>query len=417
MKKKRINSLLVFTLVTLACFAQTNGYRFKAVIEPVKEPGFYNILLTPALNAHLKTDYSDFRIINGAGKWVPHLLRYPKAELTNESVLWNLEIVKNLGNANSSELIIKTPGQSLSNITFITRNTSVQRFGSLTGSDDSINWYIINDSVLISPAISAPGDSEFSLNFRPNTYHFYKLSIANKGKAPYAIKAAATNAAAMEPGANQSLLLPIQNPAANISHQDSAKTTYIRVVQNAGFHVDEIELKLSGPKYFNRNIQIYIPAAENIKNVFTRKSIAALAISSNSSLRFPVPVFSDSIFYLAISNEDNLPLTVEAVNTYCGMHVATVYMEKNFRYNIIMGNAGATLPRYDLKQDDIDVNKLLPLVSTGNITMLGDKLPGTNAWYNNKWMLWLFIGAAAAVLCMFTFRLIKDIGKTKPPLP
>ncbi len=416
MKKRKISCLLVFSLVTFACFAQTDGYRFKTEIEAVKQSGFYNVLLTPELNSHLKTDYSDFRIITSEGKWVPHLLRYPKTERTHHSVLWDFEITKNLGDTHSSEVIIKTSGQALSNITFIIRNTDVQRFGSLTGSDDSIHWFIINDSILISPAGSTPGESKFSLKFPSNTYPFYKLSISNKGTAPYAVKAAATEAAAYDPDHNEDLMLPIQNPPANITQKDSAKTTYIQVRQNAGFHIDEIELKFGGPQYFNRNAQVYLPDSENKKKVFSTEPIANLVISSNSSQRFQVPVFNDSVFYLAINNDDNLPLLVKAVNTYCSKHVATVYLEKEDRYNIIMGNAGASLPSYDLKPDDVDVRKHLPFVSIGNIRMLSDKKPATTAWYNNKRTLWLSILAAAAILCFFTFRLIGDLGKTKDPL-
>ncbi len=416
MKKKRINCFITGCLFSLTGFAQTDGYRFTAEIEKVNESGFYNILFTPALKAHLKKDYSDLRIINTAGKWVPHLLRYPKGEQTNHNVLYDLQIVKQKEDLVSSEIIVKALAGPLSNFTILTRNTDVERFGILTGSDDSTSWFVINDSVLIKPVASTPNESKFSFHFRPNTYRFYKLTILNKGKAPYAIKAATTEAAAFEEGSNQSLLMPVKNPAPTIVQQDSATTSYIKVSQKEGYHVDEVELSLSGSHFFNRDVRLFIPAPGREMNLLAGNLIASFVISSNNSLRFSVPVFKEPTFYIAIDNEDNLPLKVEAVTTYSKNHIATVYLEKNNRYAMIMGNETATIPRYDLQAGDIDVKKILPVVATGKVSLLPVKEPAAAAWYNNKWTLWIFIAAAASILCFFTFRLIKEMGGKKEPL-
>jgi hypothetical protein len=84
---------------------------------------FYNILITLEINARLKIDHTDLRIINSTGKWVPHLLRYPNGEQSSTNVLWDLRIVRNSGNAISTEEV--TVGAACSAIINITFNVII----------------------------------------------------------------------------------------------------------------------------------------------------------------------------------------------------------------------------------------------------------------------------------------------------
>jgi hypothetical protein len=415
MKRKRVKSLLFSMLVSLACFAQTGGYRFRADIDPVKETGFYNIILTPQLHAHLKTDYSDLRIVNASGNWVPHLLRNPGDEQTKHETVYALPIIKNEGNSSSSEITISTPHLKISNLIFTLRNTLVERFGNLTGSEDSINWFIVNDSVQLSPVASdLTGESELIINFPQNNYRFYKLSIANKGKAPYAITTVTSRNAVNNAGADQSLSQPLLNPIPSVTQKDSGKISYIRVVQKAAFHTDAIQLIFSGSTFFNRLAGLYVPVSGMSSNNAPGRFVTSFNISNNSPSRFAVPLFNDSVFYILIHNEDNPPLSVEEVKTWSAFRIATVYLEKRRTYGIIMGNQSAISPSYDLNIDEPGIATILPVAPTGKVKEIqpGD-VKSSSYWYKNKWMLWLVIAAAASVLLFFTIRLIKDMGETK----
>ncbi len=95
MMRKKWSSLLLFCYLSFCCTAQTAGYKFYAPLDSVKTAGFYNIEITPELSAHLKTDYSDLRIVNDSGKWVPHLLRIPANEIVIDAIQWEMKIIKN----------------------------------------------------------------------------------------------------------------------------------------------------------------------------------------------------------------------------------------------------------------------------------------------------------------------------------
>ena len=90
MRKKWINFLL-FSLISLCSSAQTTGYRFYTQLDSVKSNGFYNIEFTPEINARLKTDYSDVRIVNESGKWVPHILHNPSSEIVSDAIIFSLK--------------------------------------------------------------------------------------------------------------------------------------------------------------------------------------------------------------------------------------------------------------------------------------------------------------------------------------
>ena len=150
--KKRWSSIFLFCLINICCAAQTAGYKFYSLLDSVKTSGFYNIEITPTLSAHLKTDYSDLRIVNDSGKWVPHVMHFPEREINYDVLTMDLKFTK-IENANvSTTLIIENGKDIISNLGLIIKNTAAERFCSLSGSDDKKNWFVINDSILVNPA-------------------------------------------------------------------------------------------------------------------------------------------------------------------------------------------------------------------------------------------------------------------------
>ncbi len=183
MKKKCLN-LLLFSLLSVCCYAQTEGYKFYSQLDSVKESGFYNIELTPELTAHLKTDYSDIRIVNDSNKWVPHQLRIPDADRCIMATNSIMKIIKNDHSNSNSEIIVLNKDSAISKLKLILRNTAVERYCTLTGSDDLQNWFIINDSVLLKPEAGEELKSSIEINFPSSSYKYFKVSINNKGKDP-----------------------------------------------------------------------------------------------------------------------------------------------------------------------------------------------------------------------------------------
>ena len=171
MKKKLFSLLLLFAGFLIKTDGQTEGWHYQASIDSVKESGFYNLFLTPQINANLKTDYSDLRIINESGKWVPHLLRHLTGEHIDDMVILDLQIVKKETNTPITEIIVKNNDSVISNLVLFLNNTVAERFCSVSGSYDQKSWFTINDSILIKPENSFEKDNSiFYINFPPSGY-------------------------------------------------------------------------------------------------------------------------------------------------------------------------------------------------------------------------------------------------------
>lgn len=402
----------MFVMAAYSATAQTAGYRYKAVINPVKESRLYNIALTPAVTAHLKTDYSDLRIVNNVGKWVPHLLGTINSENRVEKVLRSLPYIKKESSFNNTELIVTSDSSNISNFILKMKNTAAERYGTLTGSDDAKNWFVINDSILIKPSkMDDENIAGFNIYFPQTNYRYYKISINNKGKSPFNILSVQTAATANNTILNKSFA----NPAAAIFQQDSSKYSFIRITQSAAYHFDEIQLKITGVKYFYRNVGLYIPSAANHSFRNPGQLQQSFIISNNSTLQYKIPKVNATVFYLVISNEDNLPLKLEVVKTFNRYLSATAYLEKETKYELILDNTAAAAPLYDLQQLNISAATSLPEAAIGNIVAI-NKAFVNDQKKNGKWMIWLAIATASLVLSFFTYKLVKDMNKEKESL-
>ena len=410
MMKKKWNSILLFCLINTCCAAQTAGYKFYSLLNSVKTSGFYNIEITPALSAHLKTDYSDLRIVNDSGKWVPHVVHFPALEKTNEATLYNLNFTITENNTTNTLILIEPAIKKIANIGLVIRNTAAKRYCTISGSDNAINWFVINDSVMIDPTPDVTNTKNiFTLHFPAGNYKFFKIIIHNNNKDPFDIKGVVNHSVAITSATNKFIL----NPASVIIQKDSGKISYIKITQQQPFHFDNISIQLSGSKYFYRNVDLYIPNSGNHSFSNPGKLLESFSISNNSTLQFKVPLCNAAIFYLFIHNQDNLPLFVNTIKTFNTYGFITSYLEKNTSYKLILGNESAIMPNYDLTGLNTQIADTIPFLTAGNIVVAEDNSIVSAPAKNNKWMLWAAIGAALLILLLFTKKMLTEVDKRK----
>ena len=410
--KKHGVSLLLFGLISINSFAQTNGYAFYSQLDTVKKSGFYNIELGPAIHAQLKPDYSDVRIVNESGKWVPHVLHNGWVENTNHLLDFDLKFTKTEIQGMSTTIIVENESGIISNIGLSITNTDAERFCTLSGSNDQQNWFVINDSILIKPAPSAEKTiNTFTINFPPSDYRFYKITINNKNKDPFLIKGITGSSAAYAQ-------LPfygrkkIENPAVNIIQKDSGKISYIKITQQQSFHVDKISLELSGVKYFNRNASLFFPDGEDHSFIKPGRFIQTITISNNNTLEYNIALTKSSVFYLLINNEDNLPLKVNKAITYCSNHYLTTYLDSGTNYRLLLNNESAVPPKYDLT-NLVNKKDSFPLLVAGTPVQMPANNVTKSKTDDNKWLLWASIAAALLILIFFTGKMLREVDKRK----
>ena len=311
--KKLINFLFFFS-VSLPTFAQKDGYKFYTNLDSIKKSGFYNIVLSPAINAKLKTDYSDVRIINNANKWVPHVFHSPVNEISRNAIQFNLKFSLQESNKTKTTIIINAT-KPINNIELLIKNTSVQKFCTLSGSNDNNNWFIISDSILLNPIPSEKSTvSNLKINFVESNYTNFKLVIYNRNKDPYNVLAILQNATTIGFFSNF-IDSSWRNPVTTLVQKDSGKFSYIKINQQKTFHFNEINIKAEGIKYYNRSVDLYI--SDNKTNSFTipGRFIQSFSIANNSKLELKLPTQNAPTFYLTIHNEDNPALQINVAVT------------------------------------------------------------------------------------------------------
>lgn len=408
--KKLINFLFFFS-VSLPTFAQKDGYKFYTNLDSIKKSGFYNIVLSPAINAKLKTDYSDVRIINNANKWVPHVFHSPVNEISRNAIQFNLKFSLQESNKTKTTIIINAT-KPINNIELLIKNTSVQKFCTLSGSNDNNNWFIISDSILINPIPSEKSTvSNLKINFVESNYTNFKLVIYNRNKDPYNVLAILQNATTIGFFSNF-IDSSWRNPVTTLVQKDSGKFSYIKINQQKTFHFNEINIKAEGIKYYNRNVDLYI--SDNKTNSFTipGRFIQSFSIANNSKLELKLPTQNAPTFYLTIHNEDNPALQINEVNTILSYRYITAYLEKDNDYKLIMGNEQATLPNYDITKDYPNVKDSVTLVNTGKIFAYKNiEDIKTDSFTNSKWIIWAAIIFTLLILLFLTKSMITEVNK------
>jgi hypothetical protein len=410
MKRKWIN-IFVCCTISICCNAQVEGYKFYAALDSIKASGFYNIVLSPEVNAHLKTDYSDVRVVNGAGKWVPHAMHVPAYEITSHSANWDLKYSVLENNKVNSIFIINGKDRKLNNIELSIRNSSAERYCSISGSDDNLNWFVINDSILINPIPSdTKSKNTFDIDFPLNNYNFYRLVIFNSNKDPYDVDGITSIAKIEDPGVFKSKVLV--NPSSVISQKDSNKISYVKITRQRPYHFDGFNIKVSGVKYYSRNADIFIPT--NINHSFSNpgKLLQSFTISNNSNLSFRLPIINDSVFYLLVHNEDNLPLQINEVNTTLNEHILKTYLEAGNGYRLIMGNEKAVEPIYDFTKLNFSFRDTATFLTIKNISAFPQQeIKENKKATNNKWIIWAALIIGLAILLLLTKKMIKEVDK------
>ncbi|HMG83216.1 MAG TPA: hypothetical protein VK559_09295 [Ferruginibacter sp.] len=413
MKQKLVKLILFFIGVPVLSFAQTDGYKYFCPLDSVKASGFYNIVLSPALNAYLKTDYSDLRVVNDSGKWVPHILRDPNSELGGEAVSAEMKIIQLQNSTVASTLIIENEQDTaISEFTVKFKTTIVKRFCTLTGSNDNKNWFIINDSILIDPTQIDRGSSQFTINFPACNYKYYKLVINNKGKDPFNIMAVYTPYLLSGPDPRYIVHPLVENPACRVAQKDSNKISYIKVTQNKAYHFGEISMAVSGIKYFYRTVDLYIPDSSNSSFANPGQLVTSFVISNNSSLRYFIKQTNAIVFYLLIHNEDNPPLKVDQVKTSSRYRVITTYLEKGNNYRLFLGNTTASYPDYDLSQLKFNRDSITT-INTGKISSVEIAEKKESGLKNNNWWIWPCILAIIIALSLLTFKLSSELKNSE----
>jgi hypothetical protein len=398
---KRFFTLLGLFTISTSLFAQQT-FKYRAALPKVDTSGFYALGLTPDILARSQSNLADIRVF-GDGKFTPYIFGselpkkdqksfvvFPQVNVDSKSDTATVFIVENKEHLIVNQLYLKL------------RNTAVDRTVNLSGSDDLNNWYAIKENLALSPAstVNDKGVDEQQLNFPYSTYHYFKIQIDHKNKAPIAI---------LQAGVYKQLIdVPgyAQVPVALFTQKDSAKSSTIVIRFKDNYPINKIHLDIASPKFYKRKINIY---------QLNGKYFRLLTDTVISSTGAPDLIFSakTKAIELEIINEDNPPLSIKSATAYELTQKVMAYLEKGKQYQVLFGDSTVDAPNYDLKffADSLqrNVSQLTPTGVEPNPLYQPKQIKESKAI--PEWAIWVAIVAVVLILLLLTLKMTQEVKK------
>ncbi len=394
MKKWVINSIIL--LAPLLVQAQKNNYHSR--VNNADSSGFYKILLAPAILSEASLMYNDIRLVDQNNKQVPYLLETEK-EFVISREFHDFPITPIQRSVDSlSYYIIKNSFQkTVDELIFHIANTQANRSFSISGSNDSLQWFAIKENIQVKN--KDEGRSYFiqQIVLPQTSYTFYKIVVNGKNLSPFnliksGIYETRTGAGTYHELKDLSIVTNIANGL-----------TKIDLSLNGNHVVDQIKFSISEPKYFNRRINVYDPENSNAY-------LGGYTLSSGTENIVPLH-FKGGKIRIEVEDRDDPVLTIENIQAFQLNRYLLAYLEKGNDYSITFGDANAKAPQYDLSyfSDSISANSVL--LRTNAIERIASEDIKTTD--NNKWLLWIVIVVVLIILLVVTRKMAREINNKK----
>ena len=406
MTSKRVNIILAAAL--LLSMGLNAQFRHSALLDTVKETGFYSISVTPELASYLKTDLSDLRIIDEKKQWVPYITEAPFHKKSHTPVLFYQKVMLKENKDSQTNLVIENDEKiELSDLILELKNAAAERVGSLSGSDDYKNWFVILDSLMIRKSEEYSDTSHRQqINFPASTYKYFKLTVYNNKRYPLNILNVLTSAP-------ESFLDTIpssfRNPQPKFAQKDSGHYSLVTIMFEKPFQINGVHLRVSAPWFFKREAKLFTHLDNSLPATWSGISHDTLTMSSDDFSEHYIRRLKTDTLYVLIENGDNPPLQISSVTTSLINRNIIAHLEKGKSYSLLVDDPGARAPVYDLEhfKDRIHTPKL---VSISNITGLQPEVIQAQTQNGRRW-IWPVIILVIVVLGALTWKLASDMKK------
>ncbi|MEO9966717.1 MAG: hypothetical protein ABJF11_13050 [Reichenbachiella sp.] len=408
MMKRKI-SWLFGLLISFS--SQAQEFTYEAGIEPVSASGYYSVVLSPELLAKLRADFSDIRIYTADGKEQPYLLRKEQAVSTT-SLFNEYEITEKIYKEDQiSHLIFKNPdNEPIDNITFLVKNTDVQKRARLSGSEDGERWFVIKNNYLLHSMRSEEETSEFKiLNFPMSDYSYFKLEINDNWKLPINILKVGNYDTRREKGLTTSFICPISE------QKDSLKKSYFTIEFPEDTYVEKLNFEVSEADFFSRHTTIKMKKERlnrKKKTIQYFETLGSFNLNSNSINEVDLGGESVKTLYVEMENRDNQPLKVDSIKGSFLNRYLVVALNPGEKYTLKFGDQNLKSPDYDIIKFANQIPNDAKRITHGNMISLKEEVVENteDGLLNSPYLIWVVIGAVGLILAFVSFKMIGEIG-------
>ena len=402
--------VFLFLLLTLQVgFATAQSFKYQWKLDSVGKSGFHSILITPEISRFLRADFNDLRIVDDTNQNVLHIIKSVGLNWA-EQLFTEFPILSNtVTDSFQSVLTISNPtNQSITQLKIFLRNSSVSRPASLSGSNDNKTWYIIDDGLQLNRSFESIQDQYIQeLDFPLATYKYFKLVVDNLKNDPINIVKVGSYRSIEYRSVNPYLL----NPSPIIKQKDSANESFVEMSWANAQHLDKLSFKIDAPKFYNRNVRIYMPQHKGGLSAGLGDLIGSFTLRSGTSNSIDFPRIKTDKLFCIIDNADNPPLKISEVKAEQVSFVAIAYLEKSKNYSLLLDNDMAGFPNYDLSAFADSIRGQSEIIKPTGDPKLIEVVSEKKDTDSNRWWIWPALGLLILSLGFLTYRLVLDMKK------
>ena len=392
--------LVVISSMLCLCAAAQQSFRYKASLDSVAQNGFYTIHLSSIIVAESQPQFEDIRIKDNAGSDIPYIIK----KQTTATTATNVDTFPLTQTNNPGKIVLQnSSGIGTKELVLFIKNTAAIRTVTLSGSDDAVHWFVIKENIVLAKDNDNDAGTSFvqTIHFPYCKYGYFQLSMQGKDALPLNIFKVGVYRTTSTPNRNFDV---IPQPKI-VQHDSSDKKSYIRLQFDNNYRIDQLQLSLSGAKFFNRAFTLYNGNTTHNAMLATGK-----ATSGDSSLTLHLQVKANTLL-LVINNLDNAPLTLSRATAFQLPVDLIAYLDAGKNYNLFFGNSTLQAPAYDLQyfSDSIQANVRPLAIKT--VEKSAPPAQVQTSTHFSGWLLWSIIIAVLLLLIYFSYTLLKDINR------
>jgi len=404
-----IRSSLAGFFLLLNCYVQAQFFEWSAPVAVPTETGFYAIPLHPKAIAFSKEDLSDLRIFDGKGKEVPYLRRKDEMSFDKQFFTPYEKVSKEMVKGCCTRLTIENAARKeFQSLCLLIKNHDLNKTAVLRGSEDKDNWFAIREDISFSPIQNSKETFGASyVSFPLSNYAYFQLQINDSSSSPLNILEVGEYRSETELGKWDTIVSP------QISQVDSVKSkmTFVKLVFDAPYAIEKMELLFGGPKFFSRSATLYT-IEKDAQQKEWQQYVQSFQLSSKATSLLFLQGAKSTEYLIAIENGDNPPVRLASVVSSRLHTYLLTYLEKGESYSLKFGQKEAKIPQYDLSAFADSVPSRLPELVMGTIVHQDQakEVVVKESFFQTKWWIWAAIGLVMGLLVWMSARMLKEMG-------
>jgi len=395
-------------LVLAAVSVAQDGFGFKRPIDQAPE-GWARIKLPEDIFSKLEPTFDDLRIFErksgGQPAEIPYILRRPEPRKVT-SVDFS---VINSTSAEDRYFYTFDAGRKtpVNRIELKFSNPNFERSVLLEGSQDLEKWEsVLKEYRILSVKNDQADFSLTTLNFPTAVFRYYRISFTSP----------------TDPGNLSASVLRIEdNPGAvrqyevashKVTRDEDEKTTNIEIRLENKVPVTSVSLPVSDEGDYYRNISVTCRTGTDASNrdLFSESEEGVISSFGSDAIEFPETV--TDLLKVVVEDGDNEPLLFRQPVVSGTAYDLLVRFPSAGEYELYYSKPSATKAEYDLAHFVEKAPVDLPILALGPEKAL--KAVEAEPSPSPRWMLWIAMAAAAALMLWFAMSLVRKSSKGGP---